>query len=406
MDYLAEKFARLGTDNAPGQEGLQKAEDLPMIGDKLEGPAVDFSHGDVNAHQPIPGSLETFVKHYCVDGTYQAYTEYRGKGAIREYLAEKLAEYSGAPVDPKTEIILTPGTQGALFLAMGSLVGRGDKVAIVEPDYFDNRKLVEFFEGEMVPIHMNWKDAAPHTSGIDLKELEEAFKNGVKLFLYSNPNNPTGAVFSKEEVSEIARLAKKYDVAILADELYSRQILEKDFTYTHMRALPEKPDKLITIMGPSKTESLSGFRLGVGYGTPEIITRMEKLQAVVSLRCAGYNQAAFYRWFSEPDGWMEKRIADHRQIRDDILAVINSCPGCWACPTEGGSYIFMQLPKLKVDIFQFTKLCRAQASVTVTPGTEFGKQYGDFIRMNFSQDHDKAVDAVKRICKMVDIYRA
>ena len=62
----------------------------------------------------------------------------------------------------------------------------------------------------------------------------------------------------------------------------------------------------------------------------------------------------------------------------------------------------MQLPKLKVDIFQFTKLCRAQASVTVTPGT----QYGDFIRMNFSQDHDKAVDAVKRICKMVDIYRA
>ena len=66
----------------------------------------------------------------------------------------------------------------------------------------------------------------------------------------------------------------------------------------------------------------------------------------------------------------------------------------------------MQLPKLKVDIFQFTNLCRAQASVTVTPGTEFGKQYGDFIRMNFSQDHDKAVDAVKRICKMVDIYRA
>ena len=159
-------------------------EDLPMIGDKLEGPAVDFSHGDVNAHQPIPGSLETFVKHYCVDGTYQAYTEYRGKGAIREYLAEKLAEYSGAPVDPKTEIILTPGTQGALFLAMGSLVGRGDKVAIVEPDYFDNRKLVEFFEGEMVPIHMNWKDAAPHTSGIDLKELEEAVQDGYEAYVF------------------------------------------------------------------------------------------------------------------------------------------------------------------------------------------------------------------------------
>ena len=401
---LQEKFARLGTDNAPGQEGLQKDESLPMIGDKLEGPAVDFSHGDVNAHTPIPGSLETFVKQYAVEGTYQAYTEYRGKGTIRQYLAEKLAEYSGAPVDPDTEIILTPGTQGALFLAMGSLVSRGDKVAIVEPDYIDNRKLVEFFEGEIVPIQMHWQDVE-RNSGIDLEQLEEAFKSGVKLFLYSNPNNPTGVVYSPEEVAAIGRLAKQYNVAVLADELYSRQIFDPEQPYAHLRALEEKPDQLITIIGPSKTESLSGFRLGVGYGNAEIITRMEKLQAVVSLRCAGYCQAAFLNWFSEPEGWMEQRIAEHKRIRDDLMEVINRCPGCWARPSEGGSYLFLRLPPLKVDIFQFVKLCRIQANVTVTPGTEFGKQYDNFVRMNFSQDHDKAVSAVERICKMVERYR-
>ena len=401
---LQEKFARLGTDNAPGQEGLQKDESLPMIGDKLEGPAVDFSHGDVNAHTPIPGSLETFVKQYAVEGTYQAYTEYRGKGTIRQYLAEKLAEYSGAPVDPDTEIILTPGTQGALFLAMGSLVSHGDKVAIVEPDYFDNRKLVEFFEGEIVPIQMHWQDVE-RNSGIDLEQLEEAFKSGVKLFLYSNPNNPTGVVYSPEEVAAIGRLAKQYNVAVLADELYSRQIFDPEQPYAHLRALEEKPDQLITIIGPSKTESLIGFRLGVGYGNAEIITRMEKLQAVVSLRCAGYCQAAFLNWFSEPEGWMEQRIAEHKRIRDDLMEVINRCPGCWARPSEGGSYLFLRLPPLKVDIFQFVKLCRIQANVTVTPGTEFGKQYDNFVRMNFSQDHDKAVSAVERICKMVERYR-
>ena len=401
---LQEKFARLGTDNAPGQEGLQKDESLPMIGDKLEGPAVDFSHGDVNAHTPIPGSLETFVKQYAVEGTYQAYTEYRGKGTIRQYLAEKLAEYSGAPVDPDTEIILTPGTQGALFLAMGSLVSRGDKVAIVEPDYFDNRKLVEFFEGEIVPIQMHWQDVE-RNSGIDLEQLEEAFKSGVKLFLYSNPNNPTGTVYTRKELEEFGRLAKQYNVAVLADELYSRQIFDPEQPYAHLRALEEKPDQLITIIGPSKTESLSGFRLGVGYGNAEIITRMEKLQAVVSLRCAGYCQAAFLNWFSEPEGWMEQRIAEHKRIRDDLMEVINRCPGCWARPSEGGSYLFLRLPPLKVDIFQFVKLCRIQANVTVTPGTEFGKQYDNFVRMNFSQDHDKAVSAVERICKMVERYR-
>ena len=186
---LQEKFARLGTDNAPGQEGLQKEEALPMIGDKLEGPAVDFSHGDVNAHTPIPGSLETFVKQYAVEGTYQAYTEYRGKGTIRQYLAEKLAEYSGAPVDPDTEIILTPGTQGALFLAMGSLVARGDKVAIVEPDYFDNRKLVEFFEGEIVPIQMRWQEVE-RNSGIDLEQLERPSRAGSSCSSTPTPTTP------------------------------------------------------------------------------------------------------------------------------------------------------------------------------------------------------------------------
>ena len=402
---LEEKFARLGTENAPGQESLQKAEALPLIGEKLDGPAVDFSHGDVNAHTPIPGSLETFVRHYAVDGTFQAYTEYRGKGSIRHYLAEKLAEFSGAPVDPDSEIILTPGTQGALFLAMGSLIERGDKVAIVEPDYFDNRKLVEFFEGEIVPIQMRWREAPSGSSGIDLGALEQAFKGGVKLFLYSNPNNPTGAVYSREEVTEIARLAKKYNVAILADELYSRQIFDPSWEYTHLRALSEKPDRLITIIGPSKTESLSGFRLGVGYGTAEIITRMEKLQAVVSLRCAGYCQAAFLNWFSEPEGWMERRVREHRRIRDDILAEIGRHPGFWARPTEGGSYLFLELPELKVDIFTFTRICRAQANVTVTPGTEFGKQFDHFVRMNFSQDHDKAVSAVGRICELAERYR-
>ena len=87
---------------------------------------------------------------FSTEGAQQAYTEYRGRGSIRKALAEKLAAFSGAPVDADIEIILTPGTQGALFLAMGVNIGRGDKVAIVEPDYFANRKLVEFFDGEVL----------------------------------------------------------------------------------------------------------------------------------------------------------------------------------------------------------------------------------------------------------------
>ena len=250
MDYITEKFSKLGCDNAPGQETLQKQEALPMEGEPIPGTPVAFSHGAVDAHKPIPGSLEKFVEGYVVGGGHQAYTEYRGKSDIRAYLAQKLAEFSGAPVDAASELILTPGTQGALFLAMGSLIGRGDKVAIIEPDYFANRKLVEFFDGELVPVPIHWKDVDRY-SGLDLEALEKAFQSGVKVFLYSNPNNPTGVIYSPEEVAAIGRLAKKYNVAVIADELYSRQLFDKDQPYTHLRALEEKPDTLITIIGPS-----------------------------------------------------------------------------------------------------------------------------------------------------------
>ncbi|WP_392438882.1 pyridoxal phosphate-dependent aminotransferase [Cloacibacillus evryensis] len=403
MDYITEKFAKLGVDNAPGQEKLQKQEELPERGDAIEGPEVDFSHGDVDAHKPIPGCLEEFVEGYVVGGGRQAYTEYRGKSDIREYLAKKLSEFSGAPVNAATEIIMTPGTQGALFLAMGSLVGRGDKVAIIAPDYFANRKLVEFFDGELVTIPIKWEEKENY-SGLDLTALEEAFKSGTKLFLYSNPNNPTGVIYSPEEVSEIGRLTEKYGVTVIADELYSRQILANDLIYTHLRACAVMPPKMVTIIGPSKTESLSGFRLGVAYGSADIITRMEKLQAIVSLRAAGYCQSAYRKWFSEPEGWMSRRIEDHRIIRDDILKVVREF-GMWARPTEGGSYIFLRLPELSVTLSQFVRLCRKQACVIVTPGTEFGKLFTNYVRLNFSQDHDKAVAAVKRICQMAERYK-
>lgn len=405
MDYITEKFAKLGVDNAPGQEVRQKNANLPLRGEKIPGEPVDFSHGDVNAHVPTPGALEAFDQGYHIGGA-QAYTEYRGKDFIREDLAQKLAAFTGAPVSAQDGLILTPGTQGALFLAMGSLIGRGDKVAIVEPDYFANRKLVEFFDGELVPIPMDFKKGEQEgRAGLDLSVLEEAFKNGVKLFQFSNPNNPTGVIYSRDEILEIARLAEKYGASVIVDELYSRQIFDHR-VYTHLRAQNiVNPDNLITIIGPSKTESLSGFRLGVAFGSPRLITRMEKLQAIVSLRCAGYCQAVFKTWFSEPEGWMEHRVAAHQAIRDDLLELFRKENGIYVRTPEGGSYIFPCIEGLEVGIGDFTKIVRELAGVTVTPGTEFGPAFTGSFRLNFSQDAKKAHDAIVRTIEIINRYR-
>jgi len=404
MNLLMEKFSKLGVDSAPGQEAHQKTDSLKMLGASLEGVPVDFSHGDVNAFPPIPGSKNTFVQGFDL-GADQAYTPYRGKQDILVSTAAKLAFFTGAPIDADRELILTPGTQGALFLAMGANVGRGDKVAIVEPDYFANRKLTEFFEGELVSVEMNYM-GTDKGSGLDLTSLEKSFKAGVKLFLFSNPNNPTGVIYSDDEILAIAELAQKYGVNVIVDELYSRQIFDSG-DYTHLRGIGKmNPENLLTIIGPSKTESLSGFRLGVAFGSAQMIERMEKLQAIVSLRAAGYCQALYNNWFSEPEGWMADRIAQHQAIRDDIYGLLSSAEGFDVRLPGGGSYLFPKIPKIDRTILDCTKVLRLQAGVSVTAGTEFGTQFTDCFRINFSQDHKAAVDAIRRTIKIVNRYRA
>ncbi|TWB53704.1 aspartate/methionine/tyrosine aminotransferase [Rhizobium sp. ERR 922] len=399
------KFERMGTDAAPGQEVRQQVEGIEALlrGERMAGREVDFSHGDVDAFTPTPGSFEVFTAGVEAGGK-QAYTEYRGDLSIREQLAHSLESFTGAPVDPADGMILTPGTQGALFLAVASTVAHGDKVAVVQPDYFANRKLVEFCEGHMMPIQMDYLNVEGR-AGLDLGQLEDAFAAGAKVFLFSNPNNPAGVVYSREEIKTIASLASRYGATIIVDQLYSR-LLYSGVDYAHLRAEAVDAENVITIMGPSKTESLSGYRLGVAFGSKAIINRMEKLQAIVSLRAGGYSQAVFRTWFNEPQGWMDRRVREHEAIRDDLLGLFRAGKDIKVRITEAGSYIFPQLPPLAVGGKDFVRILRLQASVIVTPGTEFSPFCDSSVRLNFSQDHAAAVAAVERLVSLVDRYRA
>jgi aspartate/methionine/tyrosine aminotransferase len=406
MNSLDEKFAKLGTDHAPGQEVRQgdRGTGGQLLGEKLPGTPVDFSHGDVNenAFPPAPGALDAFIAGEHRGGA-QAYTEYRGSADLRERVAQRLAAFTGRPIAPGQELIFTPGTQGALFLALGATVNAGDRIAIVRPDYFANRKLVAFLGAEVVPVRLDYL-GSNGKAGLDLTQLEDAFKSGVRTFVFSNPNNPTGVVYSPDEVGAIASLANRYGATVIADQLYARLVYSGQ-TFTHLAAAGIAPDKVLTIMGPSKTESLSGYRLGVAFGAAHLVERAEKLQAIVSLRAPGYSQAVLSTWFDEPKGWLADRTKKHQAIRDDLVALFRAVPGISVRTPEAGSYLFPRLPKLTLELHDFVHALRVQAGVIVTPGTEFSPEATDSIRLNFSQNHQAAVDAVKRVAQMIERYR-
>ncbi len=403
MSSIDKIFGKLDAALAPGQEKRLNFDEIELKGEIVPGQPVDFSHGDVDAFAPIPGALENFNYGVREIGATQAYTVYRGRDDIRRDVAAKLSDYASASIDPENGIIITPGTQGALFLAAGASIARGDKVAIMEPDYYANRKLVHFFQGELHPVKLDYMNQGDK-AGIDLEGLEKSFKDGVSVFIFSNPNNPSGVVYSEAEIREIAALIQKYDVNVIVDELYSRQRFDGR-SFIHLASLGIVPEEnVVTIIGPSKTESLSGFRLGVAYGSQSIIDRMEQLQAIVSLRAGGYSQIVLKNWFNEPENWMADRIKAHQDIRDTLVTMFREA-GFEVRSTEAGSYIFPRIPGLSVDCDTFVKVLKKQAGVTVTPGTQFGPQFADSIRLNFSQDKDKAVDAVRRIIKVAAHYR-
>ncbi|HEU5357936.1 MAG TPA: pyridoxal phosphate-dependent aminotransferase [Gemmatimonadales bacterium] len=406
MSSLEAKFAKLGTEHAPGQE-VRHGNDLPgagLRGAPLAGVPVDFSHGDVNdtAFPPAPGALDAFIAGERRGGA-QAYTEYRGAADLRDQVARKLAAFTGRPIKAAEELIVTPGTQGALFLAIGATVNAGDRVAIVRPDYFANRKLVAFLGADVVPVRLDYL-AHSDRAGLDLDQLEDAFKSGVRTFLLSNPNNPTGVIYSPEEIAGIVTLANRYGATVIVDELYSRLIYSGQ-TYTHLCAAGIASDQVVTILGPSKTESLSGYRLGVAFGAPHLIERAERLQAIVSLRAPGYSQAVLRTWFDEPAGWLVERIRRHEAIRDDLIRVFRTVEGLSVRTPGGGSYLFPRLPALDLSLPDFVRALRVQAGAVVTPGTEFDPEATDSIRLNFSQNHPAAVRAVERLAKLVERYR-
>ena len=252
-----------------------------------------------------------------------------------------------------------------------------------------------------------WEVHIPATlpqEGLDLDQLEAAFRAGARVLVLSNPNNPTGVVYSEKELQAICTLAESHGATVIVDQLYARLCYEGT-RFTHLCAMPQVPENLITIMGPSKFESLSGYRLGVAFGTPALISRMERLQAIVCLRAAGYNQAVFRSWLAEPAGWVDQRIRQHQAIRDDLLILLRQVKGLSVRTPKAGSYVFPTVPALTLSLHDFVRVLRETYKVIVTPGTEFSPQATQSIRLNFSQDRQRAVVAIRRLMAAVERYR-
>src|SRR5690554_5054293 len=358
---------------------------------------LDTTHFDTVRFPPPPWAQEVFSA-ASADGA-KAYSPYRGDEAVLEKLAGSVGTFLGLELDPRRNIIITPGTQAGLFSALGSLVEPGTRVALVNPEYLFSERILMFYGAEIPPIDLLLDGDDGPTP--DLEALEREFRNGARLLVFSHPNNPTGSVYSEKTVATLAQLCVEYGVTVLADELYSR-LLHEGTIFNHMAAQPGMAERTVTLLGPSKTESLSGYRLGVVVAQSQMIDRMEDIQSITSLRAPAYSQHLLTHWLSEDQEWLDDLLPQFTALRTMTAEYLGRLPWLKWTPGAGTAYAWPDVSALGLPAYEVAEALVTQAGVLVSPGYQFGPGNEGRFRVCYARDERVWEAALGRMVEVLD----
>lgn len=364
------------------------------------GPVLDATYANTHRFPAPDYALEAFTKAASGDG--MTYTPYVGDHRVREILADNLAEYLGVDARGDNGVILAPGTQGALFIALASVLEPGDKVILPDPDYLSTERTLRYFGADVIRVPVLFEDQDGRPT-LDRDALETAAAQNPKLFIFSHPNNPTGAIYSEDTLQQIAELAQRHDFLVLADQLYARLVYDGE-SFGHIANLPGMQERTIMTFGPSKTESLSGYRLGIAVAPQRLIDDMEDVQSVTALRAPAYAQHLLKHWLADDGDYVAERVKEYQALRDWTVDKLNESGLFAAQKSWGTSYIF---PKVLVDASDqdLATAIKREAGVIVNPGYQFGPRGVGHMRLCIAQDEAEWKDALERLIDVVATFR-
>jgi aspartate/methionine/tyrosine aminotransferase len=264
----------------------------------------------------------------------EAYTAYRGSASIRSLLAPRLGKLLGRDVDASSELILTPGTQGGLFTSLSALISPGDLIAFPAVEYFMDERICAYLGAKSHRVALHHDEHGVIT--LRDEDLAEAARRGVRGVVLSHPNNPTGGVYARESLERLAAWVLDHDLWVVVDELYCRLVFG-NHDYVHLASLDAMTERTVTLVGPSKTESMSGYRVGAAVGPSEVIDAMEQVVSLTSLRTSGYAQQTLRHWMDDDTSWLGERTTAHEQIRDVHVERVRSISGVTVSAPAGSS---------------------------------------------------------------------
>jgi aspartate/methionine/tyrosine aminotransferase len=395
--HVSQRLRRTHTFDGAADLGMSGREaDIELHLDGASRGLVDTTHFDVARFPPPDWALTAFVR-AASSGT-NAYTGYRGGSGPRARCAEAIADLMAIDVHPDRNLVLTPGTQGALFAALSALVDPGDRVALTDPEYLFSERILRFLGATVVriPLVMGPRGLDP-----DLGRLAAAASDGgIRLFLTSNPNNPTGAVYSPAAIRGIAELAANHDFLVVVDELYCRLVYDGT-PYAHLASEPGMASRTVTLLGGSKTESLTGYRVGVAVASDEIADAIEQVVAISALRSPAYSQHVLTSWLRDDNEFVRDRVSQLRAIQQSTADRLQQIPGVTVQPGAGTAYLWPDVSALRISSLEVARLLRTKAGVIVSPGYQFGPSGATRFRICYAQDEARWRPALGRMAEVL-----
>lgn len=361
-----------------------------------DGQLLDLTYADTHRFPPPEWALEEF--HHAAGGRGATYTPYAGDPGVRTAVATNLGTTLGIKAG-RDNVLLSPGTQAGLFAALAALVEAGSEVLLGDPEYLSTERMLHYFGARVTHIPL-LRDGTGSAS-LDLQALEAAMQRRPALLIFSNPNNPTGAVHSRESIEAIASLSNAHDVPVLVDQLYCR-LLYDDTAFHHLVSVGDMGTRTVTLVGPSKTESLSGFRIGVAIAPESVVERMEDVLSVTALRAPAYAQHILSRWLVDDREYVAHRIREYTTLRDMAIDRFAATDLIEVVPARGTAYLFA---RCAVDIpdQELALALKTQAGLVVNPGYQFGPGGVGHFRICFAQEEEAWRDALDRIVDTVTV---
>jgi len=356
-------------------------------------------HGAINLAQGFPdfdppeellAALERATR-----GPHHQYAVTWGAPRFREALARKINRFSGMAIDPEQHLVATCGSTEAMMVAMMTACNPGDKVIVFSP-FYENYAADAILSGAE-PIYVALR---PPDFGFDREELAKAFQQKPKAIVVCNPSNPTGKVFTREELLYILQLAEEHDAFVITDEPYEHIVFEPH-EHVHFAALPGAFERTITCNSLSKTYSITGWRLGYVQASARIIAEARKVHDFLTVGAAAPLQEAAVAGLELPDSYYTG-LRDHYAKKKDVFLSYLRQLGLPFTEPQGTYFVLLDIASLGFasDAEASEWLIKEIGVAGVAGSSFFREPVNHLIRFHFAKGEDTLRAAGERLLKL------